>query len=1065
MATAAISTTTAPATTSPSVKLQPRQQQQPGAAVWTAAVCVAAVATVAAGVARLLTPGSPSLFGIPDCAAQLSAGRWHAAGTPWDLTVPPLPAGSGSSDVWLPDTCLPARLTTADVRTCLGGAAARVVVVGDSGARDLFRALRARVDPSRYPLDGEQPAGDARHSDMRDTQPTAGAPAVEFVWDPFLNRTDALQPAKEGARGANGDPRVVSLVVLGAGLWHVRHLEAAGADGGGSPAAALANFSANVGAAADAVDQLRARQLVAAAAAGEVEHDGVDSAHEDARATAAVSAAAAAAARAVVRLPSPMVQSLLSPARSSMTNAAAGMYAAEMQRLVAARAPRAVAAAAGIAASHGGGRRNRHSKHNQRHWHHGLPEPLWLAGEAGHAVLAASPTRTPDGLHYAPEVLAAEADALLQQLCVPLLLERVGTVLVADGSGDAPGSGVVARFDRATCCLPYRRPNWKAIAFLAAAGIAGPGIYAVRRFLPTNRIPRLLYASLPNRATAAAAAAMFVVLAACFVADRTALYAKRGKLFDGAEFWALNALWVVPGLATVRMDERGRGFLNRCQTDEWKGWMQLAILVYHYTGASSVLPVYSVIRVLVSAYLFMTGYGHFTFFATKGDFGLRRAGAVLLRLNLLPAALAYAMSSDAAFYYFGPLVSFWFLAIYATMAVARGVNARLDSPALPLKIALSAVVCRLLIGGGGSGGDLLAFVVGPVFRRAFGITWDVREALFRLALDPWAVHAGMFVAYLVLRHERGLGVLPCWPSSSLHRASAAAVGGSATLPLVAVAKGSDGDDGGRRGKTGTGTSGEEDKALDGFGSDGGSSEASSNLDTRSGAAGRWWRPWHRLQLPPLLHRLPGWTHAALPLLALALTLWASATLFPASTGKRARNAWHPILSVAAVVLFVAARNATPALRAAHSPLLAAAGRVSLETFVLQFHVWLAADTRATWRPLAAAVTAAGAGAAPAVVLDWLDPAVATVLFLALAVAAERASVVLVTATLGPRLPAAPPPPPSPATTTTTGDGDLEGGGGAAPPSSTRWRWLEPDDAAVLQRVAVLCGGMIVWNWL
>ena len=48
--------------------------------------------------------------------------------------------------------------------------------------------------------------------------------------------------------------------------------------------------------------------------------------------------------------------------------------------------------------------------------------------------------------------------------------------------------------------------------------------------------------------------------------------------------------------------------LNRYQTEEWKGWMQTCFLLYHYMHATEV---YNGIRVMITCYVWMTGFGKF----------------------------------------------------------------------------------------------------------------------------------------------------------------------------------------------------------------------------------------------------------------------------------------------------------------------------------------------------------------------------------------------------------------------------------------------------------------------
>lgn len=122
------------------------------------------------------------------------------------------------------------------------------------------------------------------------------------------------------------------------------------------------------------------------------------------------------------------------------------------------------------------------------------------------------------------------------------------------------------------------------------------------------------------------------------------------------------------------------------------------------------LPVYMHVRVLVAAYLFQTGYGHFSFFWLKGDFSLYRVcqvsfpgsafirtlhdvlscvlfpRQVLFRLNFLVLVLCVVMDRPYQFYYFVPLVTFWFFVIYGTLVVwpqilQKKANSRCQAPA------------------------------------------------------------------------------------------------------------------------------------------------------------------------------------------------------------------------------------------------------------------------------------------------------------------------------------------------------------------------------------------------
>ena len=63
-------------------------------------------------------------------------------------------------------------------------------------------------------------------------------------------------------------------------------------------------------------------------------------------------------------------------------------------------------------------------------------------------------------------------------------------------------------------------------------------------------------------------------VALMYIADRTGFWFKEQKQFDPWFFGSLSLLALLAGLGTVKRADKDLGFLNREQTDEWKGWMQ-----------------------------------------------------------------------------------------------------------------------------------------------------------------------------------------------------------------------------------------------------------------------------------------------------------------------------------------------------------------------------------------------------------------------------------------------------------------------------------------------------------
>ena len=231
---------------------------------------------------------------------------------------------------------------------------------------------------------------------------------------------------------------------------------------------------------------------------------------------------------------------------------------------------------------------------------------------------------------------------------------------------------------------------------------------------------------------------------------------KENKYFTPINFW-LPVLYMTVLGVFFNEESSYTAVMHRDQTDEWKGWMQLVILVYHMTGASASVPIYMHVRVLVSTYLFLAGYGHFTHFWSRGKTGITRLVQVLFKINFLTIVLCLCMNRPYQFYYFVPLVSFWYLVVYSLMLSPPVVGAQQvedsTSPATQyfyIVLKFAALVALISM-----------FYLSEVFFEKVFVTrpWkalfvttddDIHEWWFRWKLDRYSIVSGSLFALMVI---------------------------------------------------------------------------------------------------------------------------------------------------------------------------------------------------------------------------------------------------------------------------------------------------------------------------
>ncbi|XP_048575373.1 protein REDUCED WALL ACETYLATION 1 isoform X2 [Nematostella vectensis] len=246
-----------------------------------------------------------------------------------------------------------------------------------------------------------------------------------------------------------------------------------------------------------------------------------------------------------------------------------------------------------------------------------------------------------------------------------------------------------------------------------------------------------------------------------WLCDFQHIWPKTDKQYSRDMFvFLFSVLVLVAFVFTVR--KTPEKLLNRDQTEEWKGWMQ---------------EVFNSIRCYIGAYVWMTGFGNFSYFWIKKDYSIFRLLKMMFRLNFLVVMVMAVTNHEFVRYYICAMHTYWFLSVYVMMAVGKQHNA--NRKVMAAKFIIYLVFNLLIFDVPGA-----SWKIFWPFQFILNVKGNLRYWIFRSTLDHLATWVGMLCAYNYPYLERLLSWLDRSHESDREKHRAWLLKGAITLIVL-----------------------------------------------------------------------------------------------------------------------------------------------------------------------------------------------------------------------------------------------------------------------------------------